>query len=71
MVNRDKLSRHIDERRHEIPSDENLRDRGYNNSMWNRFKHEQVKTSLKEGGNLRYLSRPKSAMVRERPPPEQ
>lgn len=71
MVNKEKLSRHIEERRHDIPSDQNLRDRGYNNSIWNRFKHTQVKTSLKEAGNLRYLSRPHSAMVRERPPSPQ
>ena len=71
MVNKEKLSRHIEEQRHDIPSDENLRDRGYNNSIWNRYKHDQVKTSLKEAGNLKFLSRPKSAMVRERPPAEQ
>ena len=67
MVNRDKLSRFIDELRHEIPGDENLRDRGYRDSMWNKYKHTQIKGSLKEGGKLQYLSRPQSAMVRERP----
>ncbi|XP_060578079.1 uncharacterized protein LOC132735176 isoform X3 [Ruditapes philippinarum] len=67
MVNRDKLSRFIDELRHDIPGDENLRDRGYRDSMWNKYKHTQIKGSLKEGGKLQYLSRPNSAMVRERP----
>ncbi|KAL4221673.1 hypothetical protein ACF0H5_019930 [Mactra antiquata] len=70
MVQRDKLSRFIDEQRHENPSDDNLRDRGYRNSMWNKYKHTQIKGSLTEGGKLEYLSRPQSAMVRERPPEE-
>ncbi|XP_053379700.1 uncharacterized protein LOC123527817 isoform X3 [Mercenaria mercenaria] len=67
MVNRDKLSRFIDEQRHDIPSDENLRDRGYRDSLWNKYKHTQIKGSLKEGGKLQYLTRANSALVRERP----
>lgn len=68
MVQRDKLALFIDELRHDIPSDENLRDRGYRDSLWNKFKHTQIKGTLKEDGKLKYLSRPESAMVRERPP---
>lgn len=66
MVNRDKLSCFIDEQRHDVPSDENLRDRGYRDSVWNKFKHTQIKGSLKEGGKLQYLSRPNSDLLRER-----
>ncbi|XP_052211980.1 uncharacterized protein LOC127831039 isoform X2 [Dreissena polymorpha] len=68
MVNKEKLARYIDEARHENPSDQELRDRGYNDHIWNRYKHAEIKVTLKEGGNLRYLSRPHSAMVRDRQP---
>jgi len=46
MVHRDKLARHIDGQRHVVPSDQELQDRGYKDSMWNRFKHSQVYTGV-------------------------
>lgn len=70
MVNRDKLACFIDELRHEIPSDQELKDRGYRNSLWNKYKHGQIKGTLQEDGKLKYLRRPHSAVVRERPPDE-
>ncbi|XP_052819790.1 uncharacterized protein LOC128245627 isoform X2 [Mya arenaria] len=68
MVHRDRLTRYIDCQRHEVPNDRELQNRGYKDSVWNRYKHNQVKASLREGGKLRYLSRPHSATIHERPP---
>ena len=71
MVNREKLTKFIEAERHEFISDRELRDMGYKDCVWNKFKHGQIKETLKEGGKLCYLNKDKSNKVLERPPSDE
>ena len=70
MVNRESLAKYIESSRHDIPDDEELRNRGYRTSIWNRFKHGEIKNSLMDAGKLCHLAKEESDFVFERPPDE-
>ena len=67
IVHRDRLATFIEAERHEFLSAEELMDKGYKDSVWNKFKHEKIKDSLKEAGKLRYLNKSHCEPVLDRP----
>lgn len=68
IVNKDHLFHVIEQKRNTYLEDEELQERGYKKSMWNSFKHNEIKETLKEGGNLRYLASTENHRIRERQP---
>ncbi|KAK3104368.1 hypothetical protein FSP39_000350 [Pinctada imbricata] len=71
IVNYDKLTKILEENRQEFTSDEELRDRGYKDTMWKNYKHNRVKEPLIEHGKLKYLCTKDETPVIERPPTPQ
>lgn len=71
IVNSEKLERVLQENRHEFVSEEELRDRGYKNHVWNNYKHNRIKESLKEKGKLKYMCKMREHPVADRPPTEE
>ncbi|XP_022344135.2 uncharacterized protein LOC111137127 isoform X4 [Crassostrea virginica] len=70
VVNSEKLERILQENRHDFVSEEELRDRGYKNHVWNSYKHNRIKESLKEKGKLKYMCKMSEHPVADRPPTE-
>ncbi|KAK3577915.1 hypothetical protein CHS0354_015465 [Potamilus streckersoni] len=71
IVSKDRLAKLIENQRNQYPEDEELRTRGYTNSIWNQYKHSKIKQSLKEGGKLNYMHHLEHHVVRERPPEDE
>uniref|UniRef100_K1QSD3 cAMP-dependent protein kinase regulatory subunit n=1 Tax=Magallana gigas TaxID=29159 RepID=K1QSD3_MAGGI len=71
IVNSEKLERVLQENRHDFVSEEELRDRGYKNHVWNNYKHNRIKESLKEKGKLKYMCKMREHPVADRPPTEE
>lgn len=71
IVNSEKLERVLQENRHDFVSEEELRDRGYKNHIWNNYKHNRIKESLKEKGKLKYMCKMREHPVADRPPTEE
>ncbi|XP_056009226.1 uncharacterized protein LOC125666673 isoform X2 [Ostrea edulis] len=71
VVNSEKLERVLEENRHEFVHEEELRDRGYKNHVWNTYKHNKVKESLKEKGKLKHMCKMSEHPVADRPPTEE
>lgn len=42
IVNSEKLERVLQENRHDFVTEEELRDRGYKNHVWNNYKHNRI-----------------------------
>ena len=70
MVKKELLAKYIEDERHEFLSPEELQDIGYRDSVWNKYKHGQIKESLREAGKLRYLEKQCCDGVLDRPPAE-
>ncbi|KAL5014036.1 hypothetical protein ScPMuIL_008306 [Solemya velum] len=68
IMSKEQLANIISANRHSFPSDDELRDRGYSNSIWNNFKHSQIKEALHEGGKMKYLRQKEAQNINERPP---
>ncbi|XP_062593062.1 uncharacterized protein LOC134254549 isoform X2 [Saccostrea cucullata] len=71
VVNFEKLERILQENRHDFVDEDELRDRGYKNHIWNNYKHNKVKESLKEKGKLKYMCKMREHPVADRPPSEE
>ena len=71
MVKKELLAKFIEEERHDFLSSAELQDMGYKDSIWNKYKHDQIKDSLKEAGKLRYLEKKQCDVVLDRPPEEE
>ncbi|XP_061162909.1 uncharacterized protein LOC133172114 isoform X2 [Saccostrea echinata] len=71
VVNFEKLERILQENRHDFVDEDELRDRGYKNHIWNNYKHNKVKESLKEKGKLKYMCKMREHPVTDRPPSEE
>ncbi|XP_025080672.1 uncharacterized protein LOC112556157 isoform X2 [Pomacea canaliculata] len=71
VVNKDLLLNVLESKRHYLPSDEELRDQGYRKSVWDGYKHSEVRECLKERGCLHILSRDLPEKVRVRPPSQE
>lgn len=71
IVNSEKLERVLQENRHDFVSEEELQDRGYKNHVWNNYKHNRIKESLKEKGKLKYMCKMREHPVADRPPTEE
>lgn len=67
MVKKELLAKFIEAERHDFLSPEELHNMGYKDSVWNKFKHEQIKDSLKETGKMKYLDKKHCAPVHDRP----
>ncbi|XP_041378069.1 uncharacterized protein LOC121390343 [Gigantopelta aegis] len=68
IVPKDQLHNIIFKHRREFPSDDDLRERGYRKTVWNNYKHSEVQQTLRESGNMQFLSRKTTQRVRQRFP---